>query len=461
MTSAQRHPSMLRSAVNPATLLLATMPIQWVSLAHAGPFSIKLVYVAFLAVVVAALMARSVVNIAPVLVLQNASWCLPYAIYLLILGLALYGSPAETMAPRQVLYLFGCLSMAGLLATRLDASSILRIGALLGLLAFILVVEVKAWENGLSWTIAVPRFLTTGDLDFIVYSFFRGVFNSAGDDGEITVKAAEKNTVAVCVFVLGLLFRIGFTRRGSDWLGFGITMLVMFLIVLLNTRSVLLVSGLALVLVAVLRHRISKRMSTAGWIGRFTGIAFAAGITAIVVSADHPVNEVIFERLAFADDSTEGRVVQYEDALSQIEENLLLGSGYYQSVGRTIHNLFLSSWVHAGLPAFLLVVAFYGALLATWLGLVLRIVQRPELWVIATPFEWVAVLPLLPAFRVWLSGDAGHLFLGEWIALACFFGLVLRNRLLLAEEGQMKNDHVSLSADQDPQWSSGFGARFG
>jgi O-antigen ligase len=135
------------------------------------------------------------------------------------------------------------------------------------------------------------------------------------------------------------------------------------------------------------------------------------------------------DRFSFEDQSTASRVQQYEAAVVKIKEHPLIGNGYFELDGKPIHNLFLSSWVHAGLAAFVLVLAFYLALLGRWLSILLTVITYPERWVIPIAFEWIAPLPILPLFRVWLSGDGGHLFLGEWLALSAFLGIVLANDL--------------------------------
>jgi hypothetical protein len=42
--------------------------------------------------------------------------------------------------------------------------------------------------------------------------------------------------------------------------------------------------------------------------------------------------------------------------------------------------------------------------------------------------EWVAVMPLLPLFRVWVAGDAGHPDFASWIAIFAFVAVVHANR---------------------------------
>ena len=55
-----------------------------------------------------------------------------------------------------------------------------------------------------------------------------------------------------------------------------------------------------------------------------------------------------------------------------------------------------------------------------------RIVRESDFWKLDVAPEWVAVLPVLPMFRVQLSGS-GSFTLVEWFCLAVFFGLWVRN----------------------------------
>ena len=122
-------------------------------------------------------------------------------------------------------------------------------------------------------------------------------------------------------------------------------------------------------------------------------------------------------------------MLQADVALERIAQHPLTGSGFYEVGGFQVHNLFLNAWMNAGILAFLLVVSFYLILVGRWVAFVWSLVRHPERWVLPLAPEWVAPLPLLPFFRVWLSGDGGNLFLGEWIAVAAFLGLILANDL--------------------------------
>jgi hypothetical protein len=121
-------------------------------------------------------------------------------------------------------------------------------------------------------------------------------------------------------------------------------------------------------------------------------------------------------------------LAQYEWAFSLINESPILGHGYaLAESGLPIHNLFLSSWSYVGFIGFALVLIFYVSFIWVWLRWVFLVLTKPSYWILAARFEWVAVLPILPLFRVWISGGGGHFTFGEWIALGVFVGLLMRN----------------------------------
>jgi O-antigen ligase len=413
---------------HPLSLLLATMCIQWVVLASLGQFSIKLPYAALALVILFALTGQRRIRACLLFVRQNGHWILPFVLYVILLSAALFGSGGHNPGPRQIFYLIGCIAFAGCLAAARDMGAVLRAGATLAVVFFIVVVEVMARGLGLSWLDAIREFLTGGDLHYVVFSFLRPVFNSLNPGGEVTFVASQKNAIAVCLLVALLLFRAGSAKPRSDFIGMFHTAVVLFLLLMLNTRSVIIVAGLSLVLTMALGE-LSKQVHNLHFLTLKALTAILALGVAISLTSPTPVAELIGDRFAFDDASAAARVIQFEAAIERIEEHPITGSGFYEVAGYTVHNLFLSAWMNAGIAAFLLVVTFYLLLVGRWVSFVWTLVRNPERWVLPLAPEWVAPLPLLPFFRVWLSGDGGNLFLGEWLAVAAFLGLILANDL--------------------------------
>ena len=452
----------MRAALfNPLTFIFACMCILWVTLGTIGPFAIKLPYLMLAGGILYAVSSARRMTASLQFVRQNAIWILPLVIYLAHLTFVLYGSAGQNMPLRQLFYLLGSCALAGSLAVTRDLPSVVRMGAALALGLFILVVEILARTIGLSWIDALVEFVRSGDLHFVVYKFFREVFNSLEANTDTTVVASQKNGIAVCVLTAALLFRSGSSKPAQDKIGMIVLGLALILLFLLNTRSVLIVAGVSL-LMALAIHSVMRPANVSSLVLKGL-MAFALVVVAVgYTNLEGPAVGTMSDRMAFEDRSTASRLEQYQVALKKIGDQPVVGNGYFELDGRPIHNLFLSSWVQAGLPAFLLVVAFYLALLGRWLSLVWTIAKTPKRWVIPVAFEWIAPLPILPLFRVWISGDGGHLFLGEWIALSAFFGMVLANDLKRQNVFMRRSVDVGLrpvspAAVVSPAWRAGAG----
>jgi O-antigen ligase len=418
---------MTAALFHPITLLLASMCIQWVILAAVGQYTLKIPYAALGLLILFAITGQRRIRASLMFVRQNGHWILPFVLYVILLSASLYGSGGHNPGPRQLFYLAGCIAFAGCLAAARDIGAILRVGSTLAILLFILVVEIMARGLGLSWFDAIREFLTSGDLHYVVFKFLRPVFNSLDPSGDVTFVASQKNAIAVCVLVAGLLFRSGSAKQ-RDLVGMLHLSVVLFLLLMLNTRSVIIVAGLS-VFLAMALGELSKRVHNMQVLAlKALAAVIAVGI-AVSMTTPTPVAELMTDRFAFDDASAAARVLQFEAAIDRIERHPITGSGFYEVGGYTVHNLFLSAWMNAGIAAFLSVVCFYVLLIGRWMSFVWTLIKHPERWVLPLAPNWVAPLPLLPFFRVWLSGDGGNLFLGEWIAVAAFLGMILANDL--------------------------------
>lgn len=425
----------MRLIFHPIFILMAIMPLQWMKLATLGPFSVTPPYLAAVLAIVFALSSPAR-RLSGVRFLEaNVYWIIPFTLYLLILWIVLIDSRAANMAPRQAVYMLAALAFGASLAAEQRLAPLLRWGCMAGIALFIAVVEVQAQKVGMSWGPAVVQFLASGDLDHMVYSFFRAAFNAGNADGEITVVASAKNEPAVWLLIAAIMYRAAWDGKGPDRKGQAVFLLVIFLLILLNTRSVLLTAAGSLVLAHILTSGAPRRIGMRTWLLAIIGLPMAALAAAWFVSGGSAVVSTLQERLSFADSSSGARLVQFAYAIEKIEADMLLGSGYSQVEGHVVHNLFLSAWMHAGTPAFLLVLMVIFGLVSGWFAMMLRVKREPQRWVLPMRFEWVSALPLLAFFRVWLSGDAGHLAMGEWLALGAYLGLLLRNNVALKHLG--------------------------
>jgi O-antigen ligase len=419
---------MIAALVNPITILLATLCLQWVTLSSAGSFSIKFPYLALALVIAYLFTGPRKLRAGLLFVRENAFWGAPYLIYIVILAAVLNGTPGESIAPRQLFYVVGVIGLAGCLATVPRLSTIFRLGGILGLLILVVAVEMVARTVGLSWADAITAFLRV-NLQFEVYTFLREVFNAVNTSPDAMVGAAMKNEVAVSVLVLGLLVRSGSKNPARDYVGMAILAAAFALLILLNTRSVLIVAAISLCIAAIVGAAFRPAQSIPSLLAK--GMA-AIGVAVIAVAysfAGTAASGILGDRFAFDDYSSASRIVQYQAAFKAIESHPLTGVGYFESDAQAIHNLFLSSWVQVGVAGFALVVVFYLAVVFGWLHFLARVMMRRRHWVLPIAPEWLAPLPIMPLFRVWISGDAGHLFFGEWVSLGIFFGCILANRM--------------------------------
>ncbi|WP_164658452.1 hypothetical protein [Tropicibacter sp. Alg240-R139] len=415
----------LRVAV---TAAIATVTLTWVPVTSAGGFDLRLPYM--MAMILGAILCLFPMQLATgvsSLLRMILPWLAAYVLYLILLQVNLVGGPTKGMVFRQVFFLTCALTLAvGLVGTRADAR-VLRWGGMLAIIGFFAFTEYLARQIGLSWISTLVHFLSTGDLGFVFYHFLREMFQMVAPEG-VDVPASNKNIVAVCMFIAMVLMRAGFTGKGADRIGGFITAVTLVTLVVFNTRSVLLMSALGIPLAAWI-GLICRGVQSPGEFYVKTALIVASALALILVlSAGSAAMDEIAARLSFEDQSTEGRFNQYSWAFGRIEQNPMVGAGLVEFNGQNVHNLFIGAWLHAGLVPFLLVVAAYLGLFLSWVLFVFRLVAAPGSWVLPVRVEWVAILPLLPLFRVWVAGDAGHPGFGEWIGFGAFFGLVLANR---------------------------------
>jgi O-antigen ligase len=410
-------------------VVLATLPFTWIHLARIGGFSMQLPYAtAALLGAVLLVFPRAFATALRTLCLTAAPWLITYALYLLLLALSLAGKDDGGMIVRQVFYTTCGFTLAlGLIALR-GGPAVLRWGGLGAIAGFLLVTEVLARGIGLSWIAVVERLAGTGDLEFVFYQFLRQVFQILTAVGS-EAKASDKNIVAVALFCALLLFRAGYRGAGADRFGQVVTVLAIAVLVALNTRSVLLVAAVALPLAAwigILRRGITSERE---FIFKSVVMLSLAVPAIVVLSFDAAPVALIGDRFSFSDGSAGGRVAQYAFALEQIERSPFWGGGIAEYEGSSIHNLFLGGWMHGGLPAFLCLVFLYLGLCATFVHFAMKLVTDPSHWALPLRPEWVAVLPLVPLFRVWISGDAGHPSYAGWLTLFAYAGLRAANAL--------------------------------
>lgn len=443
---------------NPITILLATLAIQWVAIAEVGSYTIQLPYATFLLVALYAVSGPKKLSAVAAYVRSNAAWLIPWAIYLFIITAVLKDSEGSNIGPRQIFYLFAGVALGGCIAATRNIRIIFRLGAALGLIAFVVTIEILARRIGLSWLDAIDHFINDGNLKFVIYFFFRAIFNSLQSATGELISAARKNDVAACILVLGLVFRSASSAPQRDWAGMIVLAFTLGLLILLNTRSVLIVGGMGLIMATLLGTVMRPGKNSGPTAIKLLGLAILLVLAVQYSITDTAASAMLGERFSFDDYSAEARLNQLTFAIQAIEQHPWTGMGYVEVDEQRIHNLFLGAWIHAGLFAFLLVVLFYFVIVVRWVRIVVGVARNPRSWVLPIAFEWLATLPILPFFRVWLSGDAGHPFISEWIALSIFFGTVLANELWRKKSAGRLGAPVR---SQAPSFNAGQGASAG
>lgn len=409
-------------------ICFALMGIYWIRLLQIGGFSLEAYQVGLLCIILATVLnATSPMTITQVLV-RVAPWFAAYLVFMLFLVPAVLGTNATGLVFKQALFITGFICVAALFAKAESPAPILRYGGLLGLAAYLAFTEYSAHIIGKSLLGAVSEFLSSGSFQALIYGFFRPVFNSLDEASDPSFVASLTNSIAVSLLVLSLCFRVGGKRDSIDLVGGGVMVMALLFGLLLNARSVVLAAIACMAAAFAIRLMLTKGatfLEMLYWCA--AGLAAVAAVT--VISLHKPTAlDSILTAFQFEDNSAESRLEQYSWALQLIDERMLLGHGYVETEsGYPIHNLFLSSWAYTGIGGFIMVLVFYGGLVAAWLRFVWNLLSRRGFWVLDVRPEWVAVLPILPLFRVWISGAGGLPAYGEWIALAIFFGLLMRN----------------------------------
>jgi hypothetical protein len=409
-------------------LCFSLMGIYWIRIAQIGGFSLEAYHLGLLCLIAVSAVSISTPVAMYRVVLYCAPWFLAYVAFLIVLLPALAGTPAFGLMLKQVLFVTGFLCIAAYFSRAPAPAGTLRRGALCGLGLYLIFTEYSAQLIGKSLAGAVIDFLATGSIRGVIYGFFRPLFNSLKDPSDLAFVASLTNSIAVSLLVLAICYRAGFNKRGVDLTGTALTIVVVLLGILLNARSVVLAALASIVAAAVARRAMARAVSMMEMLYWCVAGAMLASAGFVVTLHHSSAFDAIISAFEFNDNSAESRLQQYAWALGLIEEQLFVGHGYVETEsGYPIHNLFLSSWAYTGLFGFVLVVGFYVGLLAMWLHWLYLVLTRHGFWTLNVRPEWVAVLPILPLFRVWISGAGGLPAYGEWIALGVFVGLTLRN----------------------------------
>ncbi|MEW6169455.1 MAG: O-antigen ligase family protein [Pseudomonadota bacterium] len=413
-------------------LILLAVPFQWVVLFNVQGLSAKPVHFAIGAAVATIVLTwRSTLH-----ALMRNRWflyfCVSYFFYLAWLSIALLWSPDIEEGASSILKdsmnFFFFLVVSGLSANLAVGGRLhhtVGVASLCGLIAFVLYYFLLFAKLGFNLFEEYGTAVINADVVRLHHWFYAKLFNCSFDGSCVAndegISASLRNTLlgAFIVYFIGISWWGRFGEQTRKALSTAALIVISCLIFLSVSRSAILVFVLVLaayMLVKSVRDKSLANMRTMALLG----FAAIVGVAVPMISGVGSVSTILDERFGSLDEDS--RVAQYENALDLINDSIFLGHGLRVEVetglneSLTVHNLFLASWTEAGIVGALLASAWYAiALLA-----MLREMFSGNVAGKRMPL-WLCLLPILPLFRVLVSGS-GRMTLVELISLGLFFG---------------------------------------
>lgn len=372
-----------------------------------------------------------------------------YGLYLVFSAISIFWSN-ETLTAIQITVKNAVYFICFLVITVLIAKLVQRrifvpvagVAALFSITAFIVYFFSVFLSLGRNLFEEYYRAFVTIDIHKIMFDFYPVLFNIPliGANDDITFLTSLRNSV-VSGFVLDFILLaiwIGSVKKPIVKIAGAIGIIASAAIILTSiSRSNIVSLGAVLFLVIVLHIRFSQNGNHGKAIGKKTyiiGLVIAILLLVVVLVStggifnneqliSSPLNVLLTHFNSILDNP---RVVMYNNALLSINERVLFGYGIGKVIEdgagnySRVHNLFLASWVESGLAGFLLSTAWYISIVFY----LFNEIRNFSLWESTIPKEWVMALPILPLFRVLVSGGGGFT-LYEWLFLAVFFGIIL------------------------------------
>jgi hypothetical protein len=420
----------------PIIYALVVVPIIWPSLFKVGPVTLEPYHVALLVLVGATVCQPRYLLMVFNIVKANVVLFSAFAAYILLLAIS-YMHSLESGALRELIFkqiafiAFGACVAARMAATP-NPGRTLYVGGIASLIILFVVMEISARSANASLIDALVSFGKTGDYKAWVYKFLKpamGAFSVETVGSHYDFAASRKNNVASGILVCMVCYIVGhrYVAKAihSQLLHYAILSIFMASMVMMLSRSVLLSFVLSLVPIAAVRI-------IRGRDPLFIAGAFVAATSVMLVYLIVPQGIIDGLEARFFDDTTsfESRLSQYSEAFKVIEQNMFTGVGLGQEIDEhTIHNLFLYTWLQAGVFALIAVFVF-------WSSIVIRIFQH--VWQLLmvdtwssnqeiTLQAWIAALPIMGLLRVWVSGG-GTLNFAAWFSIGVFLGLLYRHQ---------------------------------
>ena len=288
------------------------------------------------------------------------------------------GDDGEDQAIRSLAYVLMAIGLAQFTMPNL------RVAANVGTVLLLALFAISSFVAGTSLVDGTLEYLTQFDRESFVYKLMRPTLNSFAT-ADANYLASVINTLSSA---LAVLFVVAATHRARlAAIACGVLVVILF-----STAAVLAV-GITLFVLG------------ARWAARSPGkLGPAAAILLVVVAAPllyEPALHYFSLNVTQDDASRAARLEQYAGAMNYIDANPLIGVGYVQIGGHLIHNVFLFSWVSAGVvPAVLIAIVYVLAF-----GLVFRALPAT----IYGDIRWCGVLGLTSIFliRITIGGGGG------------------------------------------------------
>lgn len=293
--------------------------------------------------------------------------------------------------------------------------------------AFIIFIVLSSLVAGIPLMGGIGRLFRGGDFELFLYQTLRPILNAHVVAGEAIYSAAMKNNINVLIYVLVIQCLATWGCKLKPWVKKIISVVVICLFIFglfMSTRSVILsylASGLFVFLALLMKKKSVIPMALM--------MALVSAIFIMILMVfEVGYLESFLNRVSKDTQSYGVRVSLMSDAMSAIENNYLFGIGYVQFNELDIHNLFLSSFLYAGVIGFILAVLLYLFILYYWFVGVRYILKRNKSLEVEgrnISIEWVACLPILILVRVWLSGSSGHISTMEWTGMAIYMAYLI------------------------------------
>jgi O-antigen ligase len=374
-----------------------------------------------------------------------------YGAYLLWYVLSLGWTPLPLVAlpgiAKNILYFVCFLALTVMIANIVQKGNFVRVAgfsALAGVLSFAIYMVVIFAIHGYNVIGQYVSAILAADANRLQFWFYPSLFNfssasnvasNAPSTGDFTT--GLRNTVLggiVIEAVLLLMWRQDLKNRLMQIVALSVAGLAVLLVLLSVSRSNIIVLAISLLLPFAIRIGHKLRYVRREMLLIPISLVLIALGGAFVLSRGQVTASVIrILQDRFGILANDPRLVMYDHALSDIEQNNFLGYGFgkqvtdSRGVALRVHNVFLASWIETGVLGLFLSLAWYAVLIVR----LFSGIASQKTWAHGLYREWALAFLILPMLRVLESG-AGTFTLIEWLALAIYWGIWIGSKTSLA-----------------------------